>query len=141
MVEIPFKKGLFRNAETPGEKPYLLGGRCRVCGYTCFPEKKVCIRCKRDDTMESISLGRHGRLENFTVVRVGTPDFPAPYIIGYVMTDEGALVFTQITGCEIRDDALEIGEEMELAIECIREDEQGNRLIGWKYRPVKGKGI
>lgn len=140
MAEIPIKKGLFYNPEKPGENPYLIGSRCRVCSYICFPEKKVCVQCRRDDTMETKNLGRYGRLDTFTVMRVGTPEFPAPYIIGYVMTDEGALVFTQITGCEANDDALEIGEKMELVIDCIKEDGQGNKLMGWKYRPVRGKG-
>ena len=138
MNQILLKKDLFHAPETPDDKPYLFGGRCSVCGYTCFPEKKVCLRCLRDDSMAPLKLGRHGRLETFAVMRVGTPDFQAPYVIGYVKTDEGALVFTQITECEPEDDALKIGEEMELVIEEIRKDGQGNELIGWKYRPVRG---
>ena len=139
MAELLLKEGLFHKPKTPGEKPYLLGSRCRACGYTCFPEKKICIKCLRDDTMEGIKLGQHATLETYAVMRVDTPDFPAPYIIGYVRTEEGALVFTPITGCEPTDDALQIGEEMELVIEEIKEDGQGNTLIGWKYRPVRRK--
>jgi hypothetical protein len=45
------------------------------------------------------------------------------------------LVFTLITGCEARDDALEIGQEMELIIDKIKKDRQGNNLVGWKFRP------
>ena len=52
---------------------------------------------------------------------------------------EGPLVFTLITGCEIRDDSLDLGEDMELIIEKVKEDEQGNNLIGWKFKPIKGK--
>jgi uncharacterized OB-fold protein len=87
--------------------------------------------------MEDIELGQYGTLENFGVMQVGPPDFPPPYIIGYVRTHEGALVFTLITGCEARDDVLRIGEEMELVVEKIREDGKGNILLGWKYRPVR----
>jgi len=89
--------------------------------------------------MEEIKLSPYATLENFALMQVGPPDFPAPYIMGYVRTKEGALVFTLITGCETRDDALELGEEMELTIEKIREDDQGNNLIGWKFRPTRGK--
>ena len=52
---------------------------------------------------------------------------------------EGAVVFTQITGCDVEDDALSIGEEMELVIEPIKQNEQGDNLVGWKFRPVRGK--
>ncbi len=72
-------------------------------------------------------------------MQVGLPDFPAPYIIGYVMMKEGAKIFTLITGCEPRDDALKLGEEMELVIEKIKEDKQGNSLIGWKFKPTRRK--
>ena len=139
MANVPLKKGLFHMPESPDDKPYLIGSRCTVCGYTCFPEKVVCIRCQRDGTMVENKLGPYGNLETFTVMRVGPPDFPPPYIIGYVRMKEGAVVFTQITGCDVEDDALSIGEEMELVIEPIKQNEQGDSLVGWKFRPVRGK--
>jgi len=89
--------------------------------------------------MNEIKLGPYATLETYAVLQVGLPDFPAPYIVGNVRTREGALVFTPITGCEITDDALEMGEEMELVIEKIKEDEQGNNIIGWKFRPTGRK--
>jgi uncharacterized OB-fold protein len=139
MVDLAIKKGLIRIPESPGEKPYLIGGRCSTCGYTCFPKKEVCVRCRRNDTMEEIKLGPYAILETFAVMQVGPPGFPPPYIMGYVRTKEGAVVFTLITGCEARDDALELGEEMELIIDKIREDPEGNYLIGWKFRPTGNK--
>lgn len=136
MTDLPLKDGLFHLPESAGEKPCLIGSKCSVCGYASFPRKKVCIRCRRDDTMEEIRLGPYGTLETYAVMRVGPPDFPPPYMVGYVRLKEGPLVFTQITGCEIEDDALEIGTEMELVIAKIRKDPEGNNLIGWKFRPV-----
>jgi len=137
MTDVPLRKGLFHMPKSRGDKPYLLGSRCHICGYTCFPRKEVCIVCRRDDTMEEIKLGQRGTLEAFAVMRVGPPTFPPPYMVGYVRTMEGALVFTPITGCETEEKALEIGEEMELVIDEIRKDAQGNRVIGWKYKPVR----
>jgi len=87
--------------------------------------------------MSEIKLGPYGILETFAVMQVGPPDFPPPYIMGYVRTMEGALVFTLITGCEAQDNALEIGQKMELLVEKIKEDRQGNNLVGWKFRPVR----
>ena len=80
--------------------------------------------------MEEIQLGRQGKLDSFAVMQVGTPDFPAPYIIGYVKVTEGPLIFSMITGCEPREDALEL-------VEKIKQDEKGDDIIGWKYEPIK----
>ena len=139
MADLLLREGLFHVPESPNDEPYLIGSRCRVCGYTSFPRKEACVKCRRNDTVEEIKLGPYGTLETFAVMQVGPPDFPPPYIMGYVMMKEGALVFTLITGCEAKDDALELGEEMELVIEKIREDGQGNNLIGWKFKPTGGK--
>jgi len=87
--------------------------------------------------MNEIKLGPYGTLENYAVMQVGPPDFPPPYIMGYVRTKEGALVFTLIIGCKARDGVLDIGEEMELVVEKIREDRDGNNLVGWKFRPTE----
>ncbi len=137
MSDLPIKRDVFVKPESSAEKPYLLGSRCRKCGYTCFPKKEVCVICREDQTMEDLKMGQSGTLETFAVMQVGPPGFQVPYVIGYVRTREGAIVFAPITGCEAKDDALEMGEEMELVIEKVREDEKGNNLIGWKYRPVK----
>jgi uncharacterized OB-fold protein len=88
--------------------------------------------------MGNIELGPKATLESFAVMQVGIPDIPAPYIMAYVRITEGPLIFTLITGCEAKDDALLIGQEMELVIEKIKQDENGNNLLGWKFRPVKG---
>jgi uncharacterized OB-fold protein len=135
--DIPLKPGLFHVPESSSEKPYLIGSKCSVCGYVCFPKKEVCVKCLRDDTMEETKLGPYGNLETFCIMQVGPPDFPPPYAIGYVKTKEGAKVFTQITGCEPKDDALEMGDEMEMVIEKLKKDNKGNNLIGWKFKPVK----
>ena len=137
MNDIPIITGAFHVPELSGDKPYLIGSRCSACAYICFPKKAVCVRCLGDDTMEDIRLGAHGTLETFAVMQVAPPGFVAPYIIGYIRLREGSLVFAPITGCEPRDDALEIGDEMELVIEKLTEDENGNSIIGWKFKPVK----
>jgi len=136
MIGLFRRSHLFHMPDSSDEKPYLFGSRCRICGYTCFPKKSACVRCRRDDVMEEVKLGPYGVLETFAVMRVGTHDFPAPYTIGYVITREGAIVFTLITGCEASDGALQIGQEMELVIEKIKEDNSGNDIFGWKFRPI-----
>jgi uncharacterized OB-fold protein len=122
-----------------GKKPYLLGSECKICGYVSFPEKSVCVKCRREDTMKKFEIGKYGNLENFAVMRVGTSDYPAPYVIGYIRSKEGAIIFSQIINCEPKDDSLKIGQEMELVIEKLGDDEEGKEMFCYKYKPIREK--
>ncbi|MFH1169738.1 MAG: OB-fold domain-containing protein [Chloroflexota bacterium] len=136
MADKPLKEGLFHIPGGPGDKPYLIGGRCKACGFVTFPKKTVCVRCRRDDAMEEIKMGPEASLETYTTMQVGPPEFPPPYVIGYVKMKEGPKVFTLLSDCK-PDEDLEPGQEMEMVIDKIREDEAGNNLVGWKFKPVR----
>lgn len=138
-MDVPIQEGLFHLPESKKEKPYLIGSKCRRCGYTCFPIKQVCVRCLRDDCMEEVQFGPNGFLDSFAVIHIAPPGFSAPYIQGYVKLENGPKIFTLISGCEPNDDALKLGQRMELVIEKIREDENGNNVIGWRFKPEKEK--
>ena len=90
--------------------------------------------------MKDIKLGSTGILETFAVMQVGPPQFPLPYVIGYIKTQEGALVFTQIIGCEAKEESLSIGQTMELVIEQDEKDAKENRSYKWKYKPIEVNG-
>lgn len=130
------KEGLIRFPQQPSEQPHLIGSRCRQCGYVAFPKKEICPACVKEGLMEEIALSRRGKLNTFTLTMVAPPGFQAPYIQGYVDLPEGCTIFTLITGCEPREDALQIGQEVELVVEPVRVDEEGNQLIGYKFKPV-----
>ena len=139
----PQKKIIYQEADSyrlapSGGPPSLIGSRCRHCGYVTFPARTVCSACLRNESMEAIPLGSRGRIETFSVLHIGTPGFKAPYILAYVLIG-GAKVLSLITGCEPKEESLEIGDEVELVVEKIREDEQGNEVRGYKFRPVSGK--
>jgi uncharacterized OB-fold protein len=136
-MDLLIKENLFHVPESVDEKPYLIGCKCRRCGYTCFPTKQVCVKCLKDDCMEKAKFGPNAVLESFAVINVAPPGFTAPYIQGYVKLQDGPKVFSLISGCEPKDDAIELGQRMELVIEKIREDENGNNLIGWKFKPTR----
>ena len=129
-------EGAFFSPASPKEKPYLKGSKCNNCGYIAFPPRRVCPICIRANTMEEIALGSRGKLDSFVVVRQAPIGFVAPYMLGVVQIPDGPKVFSLITGCEMRDDALTIGQEMELIINKISEDGEGNDVIGWKFKPV-----
>jgi uncharacterized OB-fold protein len=133
---LPVLAGIFHEATSPTDKSYLIGSRCSVCGRSFFPKQSVCRVCLRDDSMQEIALSSRGKIDTFTVVHVAPTGFKAPYIQAYVDLPEGPRVFSLITGCEPSESALKTGTEVELVIDKITEDEKGNDLIGYKFRPI-----
>jgi uncharacterized OB-fold protein len=132
----PLLPGIIHEATSPGDKSYLIGSKCSACGRTFFPKQSVCRVCMRDDTMQETALSTRGKIDTFTVVHVAPMGFKAPYIQAFVDLPEGPRIFSLITGCEPSEDVLKTGTEVEMVIDKITEDEEGNDLIGYKFRPI-----
>lgn len=137
---IPVLPGLVHEAAGPDEKSYLIGSRCKKCGRVSFPKKHICSVCMTEDTMEETPLGTKGTIDTFTVIHVAPLGFKAPYVQAFVNLPEGPRIFSLIGGCDPLQNDLKDGAEVELSVEKIREDENGNDLIGYKFHPVK-KGL
>ena len=136
---LPILSGVFHEGASPDEKSCLIGSRCSKCGRTFFPKRFMCPVCLKEGTIEDVPLSTKGRIDTYSVVQVAPMGFTAPYIQAFVDLPEGPRVFTIIAGCEPSEDAIAEGQEVELVIDKIREDEQGNDLIGYKFRPVGKK--
>ncbi len=87
--------------------------------------------------MKEYHLGEKGKLESFTVVWSPLPGFKAPSVHSLIRLDEGLTIWSLMTGCDLSGDALEIGMDVELVIEKVREDQEGNEIVSFQYRPVK----
>ena len=135
--QIPVQEDLFYQPQSPEEKPYLIGAKCTVCGYISFPKLMVCPRCVKPDTMEEIHLSGKGKIDMFSTCYAALPGFKAPSIQGFINLEEGARIWSLITGTEPSDEALKIGMDVELVIEKLREDSEGNEIMSYKFRPVK----
>ncbi|OHE24617.1 MAG: hypothetical protein A3J94_09030 [Syntrophus sp. RIFOXYC2_FULL_54_9] len=57
-----------------------------------------------------------------------------PYAIGYVELPEGVRVETLFSTSDF--EQLRIGLDVELVIERLHEDEEGNEVLTYKFRPV-----
>jgi uncharacterized OB-fold protein len=135
--QVPVEEGLFYKPASPKEKPYLIGSRCSLCGNVTFPKMKVCPRCAKKDTMEEVHLSGRGKLDTFSIVNAALPGFKAPSIQAYINLEEGPRIWSLITGVEADEKALKIGMELELVVEKVREDAQGNEVISYQFRPIK----
>ena len=95
-------KVIYQEAEcyvpaSAGDAAYLVGSRCSKCGYVTFPPRAACCACVSNGSMVNLPLGSRGTIDSFSVLHVGTADFPAPYILAYVVVG-GAKVLSLITG-------------------------------------------
>lgn len=114
--------------------PYLIGSKCKNCNHVSFPKRNVCPVCVSRDSMEDVELSNVGKIETFSIMHVGAPGFQVPYIVGYVKIPEGPKIFTIIQHEKGKEGSIEIGREVELTLGKIREDEEGNEVIGFQFR-------
>ena len=135
--QVPVQDGLFYQPRSREERPYLIGTKCHICGYISFPKLLVCPRCVKKETMEEIHLGGKGKIDTFSTCNVALPGFKAPSIQAYIHLEEGARIWSLITGVEPSDEMLKIGTDVELVIGKLREDAAGNEIMSYQFRPVK----
>lgn len=131
----PILEGLF---EMFDDGPHLIGGRCRECAEVTFPANPFCPRCCRQTT-EKIALGRRGVLYSFTIQRFRPPppyrgpDPFAPYGVGLIELPEGLRVTAVLE--ESDPERLRVGMEMGLLITKFFVDDDGNEVMGYKFKP------
>jgi hypothetical protein len=90
--------------------------------------------------MEDVELSRRGKLYNYTIIRnrppgnYKGPDDPfIPFAVGFVELPEGIRILSPLTGCDIED--VRIGMEVELTVEELYDDDEGNQVMAYKFRP------
>jgi uncharacterized OB-fold protein len=136
---IPAVEGVFT---WPSDDPHFIASRCKTCGTVSFPKSGVCRnpKCKNKLDVEEILLSRRGKLMTYTQINYQPPPpyvSPEPFIpfaIGEAGFPEGIAILGQLTGCKYED--LEIGMEVEMVVEKLFEDKDGNEVVAWKFRPV-----
>jgi uncharacterized OB-fold protein len=135
--EVVIEPGLFSYPVADGEKPTLTGSRCKACGKSFFPKRPLCPDCFDENSMESVSLDNRGVIYSATVVRVPSPvGIRPPYAYGYVDIPANKIrVFAPLTGAD--PDSFAAGQEVELVLEPVTVNKLGQKVIGYKFRPVK----
>ena len=139
--QIPIQEGLFT---WPSAEPRLIGSKCNQCGEVAFPAQTSCSACCVQDSV-NIELSTTGKLWSWTIqgfppksppyARQETPEKFIPYGVGYVELPEKVLVETRLT--RNNPDELKIGMDMELVIDKLIEDEEGNEIMYFAFKPVE----
>ena len=136
--QVPVRAGLWTTPSSSEEKPQLIGSECSACGEVYFPrkEKGICIRCGHRG-LKDVKLDRRGKIHSFSIIMQQPTQFflgKAPYAYGYINLPN-VRVRAMFTGCDLKE--LKIGMPVELVIEKLGEDGQGNEVLAPKFRPVK----
>ena len=127
----------FHLAESPSQKTYPIGSKCDICGIIAFPAREICPSCVRGITMKPVPLSGKGKIDSYSISYVAPPGFKAPYIQSWVDLAEGPRIFSTITDCEPSEKALHIGMDVEFVIGKVAEDDCGNDLLTYQFRPIK----
>ena len=118
----------------PGKEPYLAGAECKSCGEMFFPKRTRCTNCFAEG-MEEVALSKRGKIYTYTIVHNATPGYtgPLPYAVGAIELPEGIVILSPLTQCDFN--KLEVGMVVELVLEKLYEDENGNDVMSYKFRP------
>lgn len=140
-ASVPAIEGWF----TTGEEPVLLGSRCPTCATVVFPPVAAEAFCRNPacdgETFETAGLGRRGTVWSYTDAQYQPPppyvpasDHYEPFALAAVELPEGLVVLGQVArGFGVAD--LRVGAEVELVVETLYTDDQGERTV-WRWRPV-----
>jgi uncharacterized OB-fold protein len=136
LTRLPIEPGFFTIPADPMEPPRLLGSRCPACGEHFFPRRVVCARCLHEGC-DDVELGPTGTLWTWTYVHV--PLFAkkdatvSTYGVGQVDLPEGPRIQAILVG---ERDAFTIGMELELDLETLDVDADGNEVVIFRFKPT-----
>ena len=136
---VPIKEGFWTTPSDSGEQVQLIGSKCSSCGEIFFPkkEKNWCVHCNKT-TLEDILLGRKGKIVTFSVVMQqpggGFYKGPVPYAYGCVDMEAGIRIETLFSTDDF--DKLDVGKDVELVIEKLCDNEEGNEVLTFKFKPL-----
>ena len=134
---VPIEPGFFTIPEA-GEAPRLLGSRCTSCREVFFPRRVVCARCLALG-MEEVLLGPSGTLYTWTWTHLplfGSRRADAGgYGVGQVDLPEGPRVQAVLAGPR---EAFSIGMAMELDLEVLGENRDGQEVVIFRFKPGAG---
>lgn len=129
----PVREGLFvSNAETGAVS--LLGSQCSQCSHVAFPSSTVCPYCG-SDSPRLIPLPETGRIELCTLVRKPSAGYrgPVPYGLAVIRLLDDLLIVAPVETNQV----LTPGTPVRCGIWEVGEDDEGNRLLAYCFRPLE----
>ena len=136
--QTPVAEGLFAETE---DGPRLLGSRCRSCDTPYFPKSAVCHSPNCNESkMEDAQFGPKGTLWSYSVQYYPPPppakyDEPyVPYALAMIDMPEGLRVLARVSTDD--PEQVQVGADVELVLEKLYTNPEGDDVITWKFRQV-----
>lgn len=136
---VPIREDFFTSLSQPLEQVRLRGCRCRSCGQAFLGSMVACENCQSQE-LEEIVLSPRGKLYTYTVLRSRPPgDYRGPepfqpFAAAMVELPEGLSILAPLKDCSL--DRVKVGMPLELVVEPLYVDAEGNEVISYKFRPV-----
>jgi uncharacterized OB-fold protein len=91
--------------------------------------------------METIEIGRSGRLYSHTIAHFAPKGFNAPYFQVFVDLAEGPRIFSLVGAeCPVERGVLQNGMQMRLVVEQLANTPENRELLTYKYVPASSGG-
>jgi uncharacterized protein len=122
------------SASGPAELPRLRARRC-ACGYVFHPPHGFgCERCGRSgEETQPIEIAAEGVLAAFATVHAH-PRLPAPYVVGRIALDGGAVLDAWIDGTEA---SLRLGQRVQGKLVSGGTNDTGEPLFDLRFAPAE----
>ncbi len=141
--EVSFAPGFLTLPLQPREKVRLVGTKCHDCGAVLLGSRGSCEACASTN-VAAVPLSREGKIWSHTVMRYAPPwPYPIanphqpPIPVAWVKLPEGVMFVSRI---DCAPEELQIDLPVELVLEKGWEDEGGNDVIMYRFRPIKKSG-
>ena len=119
-----------------GDKPHLMGLRCRKCGATYIKSGRVaCAKCGEAQSFEDVQLSDRGTLWVYSIVHQSAPGIPVPYVAAIVDLPEKVSVRCTIVDVEPDPAKLPFGMPVRMITKKVRTDKEGRDVIAFFFRP------
>lgn len=124
------------------EEPRLIGSRCTSSGTYFFPPTTTSRVPGHDSTLEEVQLSRRGTVWSYTNAGYQPPEpyiSPTeeyqPFAIAAVHLEEEQMVVLGQCVAGVTTADLEVGMEMEIVLDVLYSDDEGDHVV-WKWAPV-----
>lgn len=123
-------------------KPHLVGIKCGNCGAIFIDTKRLaCSKCGASGKFQEIPLSDKGKVWVFSVIHQSFPGIKTPYVTAVVDLPEGVSVKSNLVDIEPedleKDPQKGFGMPVELVVNQVSTDRQGNPVMAFQFRPSK----
>lgn len=119
-----------------GDKPHLLGIKCRTCGATYIKSGRIaCAKCGTARSFDEIALSDRGTVWVYSIVHQSAPGIPTPYVAAIVDLPDKVAVRCNIIDVEPDPAKIPFGMPVRMITKKVRTDKEGRDVIAFFFVP------